>query len=211
MQFNALHVIGGKIRHTIWPLKAVKWRAWNAETLEEAADTVRGGYNIPQLVNNPAKPPPRDSVREYVDNKEVAIEITGPQRQPIPSSDMPEQIDIQELEAKRSWYLFEEIAPLCNNSSACDTPTVPKPSSGATHKQKEKVILMFEYGSATLGKKWRRILTGNNKFISLEFVSPLEPRYAFFSGRTEAFKFKNPLGHPEIIWKVPKTFPSMKD
>ncbi|XP_052760849.1 uncharacterized protein LOC128203463 [Mya arenaria] len=38
----------------------VKWRASNGETLEEVADTVRksfwGGYNIPHLVNDPAKP-----------------------------------------------------------------------------------------------------------------------------------------------------------
>ncbi|XP_052772978.1 uncharacterized protein LOC128211900 isoform X2 [Mya arenaria] len=144
----------------------VKWRASNAETLEEVADTVRKssrvGYNIPQYVNNPAKPvtfynwteffrtlfkpipgltkyhhfritsshPGTVFLREYADNQEVAIEITRPQRQPIPSSDMPERIDNQELDAKRSWYLFEEIAPLCNNSSACSKPTVPKPSSG---------------------------------------------------------------------------------
>ncbi|WAR14030.1 hypothetical protein MAR_004135 [Mya arenaria] len=39
---------------------SVKWRASNGETLEEVADTVRksfwGGYNIPHLVNDPAKP-----------------------------------------------------------------------------------------------------------------------------------------------------------
>ncbi|WAR22598.1 hypothetical protein MAR_016572, partial [Mya arenaria] len=156
----------------------VKWRASNAETLEEVADTVRKssrvGYNIPQYVNNPAKPvtfynwteffrtlfkpipgltkyhhfritsshPGTVFLREYADNQEVAIEITRPQRQPIPSSDMPERIDNQELDAKRSWYLFEEIAPLCNNSSACSKPTVPKPSSEVESQQK---ILKIAY------------------------------------------------------------------
>jgi len=62
-------------------------------------------------------------VREYADDIEKEIRI-GPA---CWTADLGFPDLIKPLDPKRQWYLYEEIASLCNITTACPKPSVPKP------------------------------------------------------------------------------------
>ncbi|XP_053378951.1 uncharacterized protein LOC123554942 [Mercenaria mercenaria] len=132
------------------------------------SDSSRGGHNIPQLVEDPTKPvvfydwakflkqffrpiphlkkyyhfrmssarPGVVFVKDYNFSIETEINIL---RQGVDiAGKFPNRITIPELDACRQWYLYNEIAPLCDNSSVCPKPAVPKPSKVKTQAFKTK-------------------------------------------------------------------------
>jgi hypothetical protein len=77
-------------------------------------------------------------VRKYATDQE--IEITVLRKGARIERQLPDRLPISGLDPHRMWYLYEEVGPLCvNSSSACPQPTVPKPvrySSSFPKKEK---------------------------------------------------------------------------
>ena len=72
-------------------------------------------------------------VKEYSDSAEVSINCLKSPNTSIDSSLLPEVIAPKDLDAKRQWYLYEQIRPFCpSNLQAdftCPKPEVPKPTT----------------------------------------------------------------------------------
>ena len=75
-------------------------------------------------------------LREYMFSEEKSISVLKPGSS---VDGFPEQIATPGLDPARQWYLYQEIGPLCHDSTkACPMPTVPKPKHVKTEKNVEK-------------------------------------------------------------------------
>jgi len=54
-------------------------------------------------------------VRQYCDDEEDVVQF-------------PEIVTIKDLDPKRAWYLYEEVAPLCINTASCPKPITSRPT-----------------------------------------------------------------------------------
>ena len=63
--------------------------------------------------------------RLYAGDEEVTKDLL---KSDVDLRGMPDKIHQTGLDATRQWYLYNEVAPLCHNSSpSCPEPAVPKP------------------------------------------------------------------------------------
>ncbi|KAJ8305251.1 hypothetical protein KUTeg_015796 [Tegillarca granosa] len=68
-------------------------------------------------------------VKEYANSPEVEINVLRNQNCRFPHLDpeLPAVISPKGLDPARQWYLYEEVAPYCNNKDSCKKPDVTKP------------------------------------------------------------------------------------
>ncbi|KAJ8303681.1 hypothetical protein KUTeg_018791 [Tegillarca granosa] len=68
-------------------------------------------------------------VKEYANSPEVEINVLRNQNCRFPHLDpeLPAVIPPKGLDPARQWYLYEEVAPYCNNKDSCKKPDVTKP------------------------------------------------------------------------------------
>ncbi|KAJ8316113.1 hypothetical protein KUTeg_006127 [Tegillarca granosa] len=68
-------------------------------------------------------------VKEYANSPEVEINVLRNQNCRFPHLDpeLPAVIPPKGLDPARQWYLYEEVAPYCNNKDSCKKPEVTKP------------------------------------------------------------------------------------
>ena len=74
---------------------------------------------------------------EYSDSSEVQYDLLkNPSIQTIDPSEMPETKEAKGLDAKRQWYLYDQIRPFCASTLqadfTCPKPTIPRPTSDTT-------------------------------------------------------------------------------
>ena len=82
------------------------------------------------------KNPGKVFVKVGVDDSKIEINVLKWNADVIEK--YPRIIKTEGLDEYRQWYLFEEIAPLCNESKhACPEPNLPKPKKRKIYKKNE--------------------------------------------------------------------------
>jgi len=67
-------------------------------------------------------------VRDYASSDEIAINIMkSGAMQNLQLAQLPTVIPQKGLDAQRQWYLYQQVAPYCQNKEVCPKPSVPKP------------------------------------------------------------------------------------
>jgi len=66
-------------------------------------------------------------VRQYCDDEEESISVLRPSLMEEDVVQFPEIVTIKDLDPKRAWYLYEEVAPLCINTESCPKPSTSRP------------------------------------------------------------------------------------
>ena len=83
------------------------------------------------------------AVKEYTNSPEVKIKIFKKDVNKISlRGQQPNKIIPTGLDAKRQWYLYDEIRPFCSTNlakdSTCPKPLVPRPETARQPKKKQK-------------------------------------------------------------------------
>ena len=68
-------------------------------------------------------------MRKYATDQETSINVLRNKDHRFPELcvELPEIIPMKGLDAQRHWYLYEEVAPYCQNPEVCPRPECPKP------------------------------------------------------------------------------------